>query len=71
MSLRASRAVCKQAYGRSETAPATVASMTETALQAGAMAPDFEAPDEHRNAWRLSEALQRSTQVLVFYRGDW
>jgi peroxiredoxin len=45
--------------------------MTETALQVGAAAPDFEAPDEHGNTWRLSEAVTRALQVLVFYRGDW
>ena len=45
--------------------------MTETALQVGAVAPDFEAPDEHRNIWRLTNAATESVQVLVFYRGDW
>jgi len=45
--------------------------MTETAVQVGAVAPDFEAQDEHGNAWRLSEVLARAVQVLVFYRGDW
>jgi peroxiredoxin len=45
--------------------------MTETALQVGAKAPDFEAPDEHGTAWRLSQAVTRAAQVLVFYRGDW
>ena len=45
--------------------------MTETALQVGAEAPDFEAPDEDGNTWRLSEAVPNALQVLVFYRGDW
>jgi AhpC/TSA family len=63
--------VCKLAYGSSGFALATVASMTETAVQVGAMAPDFEAPDENGNTWRLSEAVTRAVQVLVFYRGDW
>ncbi|HEY3059849.1 MAG TPA: redoxin domain-containing protein [Chloroflexota bacterium] len=45
--------------------------MTETALQVGAAAPDFEAVDEHGNTWRLSEAVTKALQVLVFYRGDW
>jgi peroxiredoxin len=43
----------------------------DTALAVDAQAPDFEAPDEHVQPWRLSHALQRATQVLVFYRGDW
>jgi len=45
--------------------------MTETAVEVGALAPDFEAPDERGNAWRLSEAVTQAVQVLVFYRGDW
>jgi peroxiredoxin len=45
--------------------------MTETAVQVGAVAPDFEAPDEHGKIWHLRDALQRAAQVLVFYRGDW
>ena len=63
--------VCKLPYGAPHFPPATVASMTETAVEVGAVAPDFEAQDEHGNAWRLSEALTRAVQVLVFYRGDW
>lgn len=64
-------AICKLAYRRSGTAPASVACMTQTAVDVGAQAPDFAAPDEHGNTWRLSQALQRAPQVLVFYRGDW
>ena len=45
--------------------------MTQSELEAGAQAPDFAAPDEQGREWRLSEALKRSAQVLVFYRGDW
>ncbi len=45
--------------------------MTETAVEVGALAPDFEALDEDGQPWRLSEALQQVMEVLVFYRGDW
>ena len=45
--------------------------MTESDLHVGQQAPDFSAPDERGQPWRLSEALQRAAQVLVFYRGDW
>ncbi len=45
--------------------------MTGTAVEVGALAPDFEAPDEHGNTWRLSEAVTKAVQALVFYRGDW
>src|SRR6266536_5273843 len=39
-------------------------------MAVSARAPDFEAQDENGATWRLSEALQRAAQVLVFYRGD-
>ncbi len=45
--------------------------MAETELAAGTLAPIFAAPDENGQLWQLSEALDRSAQVLVFYRGDW
>ncbi|MBI3968856.1 MAG: redoxin domain-containing protein [Chloroflexi bacterium] len=45
--------------------------MTATELTIGAAAPDLSLPDERGGTWRLAEALTRSTQVLVFYRGDW
>jgi len=45
--------------------------VAETAVAVGALAPDVEALDESGRTWRLSEALQRAAQVLVFYRGDW
>ena len=45
--------------------------MTQAELAVGAQAPDFAAPDEQGREWRLSEALKRTAQVLVFYRGDW
>ena len=45
--------------------------MAQEQLAVGARAPDFEAPDEGGQPWRLSDALKRSAQVLVFYRGDW
>jgi peroxiredoxin len=37
----------------------------------GTLAPDFEAPDEKGEPWHLTDALERSRQVLIFYRGDW
>jgi peroxiredoxin len=37
----------------------------------GAQAPVFVAPDENGELWHLSEALTRTAQVLIFYRGDW
>lgn len=43
----------------------------ETTLTIGARAPDFLAPDQTGQSWRLSDALGRAAQVLVFYRGDW
>jgi len=45
--------------------------MTQTELAVGALAPVFAAPDENGQTWHLSEALERSAQVLIFYRGDW
>ena len=33
--------------------------------------PDFELTDQAGQPWRLSNALQQGTVVLVFYRGDW
>lgn len=45
--------------------------MAQTEVVVGAQAPDFEAPDENGQLWRLSSAPARSPQVLVFYRGDW
>ena len=45
--------------------------MTEAAVAVGALAPDFEAPDENGKMWRLRDAIQGAAQVLVFYRGDW
>ena len=45
--------------------------MALTELATGAQAPDFEAPDERGKPWQLSDALKRSAQVLIFYRGDW
>jgi peroxiredoxin len=45
--------------------------MAVTSLAVGAQAPDFTAPDEHNRPWRLTDALARCAQVLIFYRGDW
>lgn len=45
--------------------------MTETDVVVGARAPVFAAPDENGQLWHLTDALKRSAQVLIFYRGDW
>jgi peroxiredoxin len=45
--------------------------MVEAKLAVGAQAPDFTAPDENGERYRLSNALGVSPQVLVLYRGDW
>jgi len=37
----------------------------------GMQAPVFAALDENGQPWHLNEALERSAQVLIFYRGDW
>lgn len=34
-------------------------------------ANDFELPDHEEKPWRLTDNLERSPVVLVFYRGDW
>jgi len=45
--------------------------VAHTELAVGTQAPDFAAPDEKGQQWHLGEALERSAQVLIFYRGDW
>jgi peroxiredoxin len=45
--------------------------MAGTSIAVGAQAPDFNAPDEQNQPWRLADALSHAAQVLVFYRGDW
>ncbi len=45
--------------------------MTRAGVTVGARAPDFTATDEQGRPWRLADALERSAQVLVFYRGGW
>ena len=45
--------------------------MARTNVAVGAPAPVFAAADENGQLWHLSEALERSAQVLIFYRGDW
>ena len=45
--------------------------MAERELAVGAHAPDFTVRDQNGQSWHLAEALERSAQVLVFYRGDW
>ena len=45
--------------------------MAEIQLAIGSSAPVFAVPDENGDLWHLAEALVRSAQVLVFYRGDW
>jgi len=37
----------------------------------GALAPLFATPDQNNQLWDLKVALERSAQVLIFYRGDW
>ncbi|MDP9370125.1 MAG: hypothetical protein M3Q03_17960 [Chloroflexota bacterium] len=32
---------------------------------------EFELMDQAGQPWRLSDALERSAIILVFYRGDW
>ena len=45
--------------------------MAQTEVAVGAQAPVFAAPDENGQAWHLDAVLERSAQVLIFYRGDW
>jgi peroxiredoxin len=45
--------------------------VTQTEVAVGAQAPVIAAPDENGQQWHLSDALERSAQVLIFYRGDW
>lgn len=45
--------------------------MANTDLSMGAQAPEFAAPDEQGQVWRLADAVRRNPVVLVFYRGDW
>jgi len=45
--------------------------VAETEVAVGTPAPIFAAPDENGQLCHLSEALERSAQVLIFYRGDW
>ncbi|WP_269525266.1 peroxiredoxin-like family protein [Coraliomargarita parva] len=46
--------------------------ITEKAVQAGQMAPDFTAPRvDGAGDFKLAAALQHGPVVLVYYRGDW
>ena len=45
--------------------------ITDRALKAGAIAPDFVLPDVHGNKVRLSTLLAKGPVVLSFYRGGW
>jgi len=45
--------------------------VAQTEVAVGVQAPVFAAPDENGQPWHLNEALERSAQVLIFYRGDW
>ncbi|MCA1930436.1 peroxiredoxin-like family protein [Rheinheimera sp.] len=45
--------------------------ITERALKAGAMAPDFILPDVHGNKVQLSTLLAKGPVVVSFYRGGW
>jgi len=40
-------------------------------LVAGAVAPDFELPDETGAPQRLSALASRGPLVILFYRGHW
>ncbi|WP_162924310.1 peroxiredoxin family protein [Rubrobacter indicoceani] len=40
-------------------------------ITAGAIAPNFELPDEQTTPWVLSGQLELGPVLLVFYRGDW
>jgi len=45
--------------------------VAQTEVATGAQAPVFAAPVETGQFWHLSDALERSAQVLIFYRSDW
>jgi peroxiredoxin len=45
--------------------------VAQTEVAVGVQAPVVAAPDENGQPWHLREALERSAQVLIFYRGDW
>ena len=39
--------------------------------EVGQIAPEFVLPDSSGGAWRLSDAVARCPQLLIFYRGHW
>jgi peroxiredoxin Q/BCP len=39
-------------------------------IEVGSTAPDFELPASDGNSYRLSDVLQRSRVLLVFYPGN-
>jgi hypothetical protein len=45
--------------------------VAKTQLGIGTLAPIFAAQDENGDLWRLTKALERSPQALIFYLGDW
>jgi peroxiredoxin len=45
--------------------------VAQTEVAVGVQAPVFASPDESGQPWHLNEALERSAQVLIFFRGDW
>ena len=58
-------------FGRVAPDPNAEVCVAETEVAVGTPAPIFAAPDENGQLCHLSEALERSAQVLIFYRGDW
>jgi len=44
---------------------------TKEAVKTGATAPDFALTDQDGKQIKLSEAVKKSSVVLVFYRGYW
>lgn len=44
---------------------------SDPGLPLGVLAPDFELPDFHGQAYRLGEALARGPVLLIFFRGGW
>lgn len=63
-------AAIREAMAKADLALAT-SGITERALKAGAMAPDFILPDVHGNKVQLSTLLAKGPVVVSFYRGGW
>lgn len=63
-------AAIREAMAKADLALAA-SGITERALKAGAMAPDFILPDVHGNKVQLSTLLAKGPVVVSFYRGGW